>query len=170
MRGGFDFGIALPLRALVGLAADRRRRGQRFEECDGGQFLLRRIRQQLRRRQVGQALSQVRFVPGVRDQRDRGLNFVNELVEWNLPPYVFESAGTPRFYVNWLRPSVFVAGLWRDPAIRLLRKDYASAGAQMDLRFSVLHWYEMTLSVGYAVGYQGSRRAGDEWMISLKIM
>ena len=46
----------------------------------------------------------------------------------------------------------------------------ASAGGQMDLRFSVLHWYEMTLSVGYAVGYQGSRRAGDEWMISLKIM
>jgi hypothetical protein len=28
----------------------------------------------------------------------------------------------------------------------------------------------MTLSVGYAVGYQGSRRAGSEWMISLKIM
>jgi hypothetical protein len=28
----------------------------------------------------------------------------------------------------------------------------------------------MTLSVGYAVGYRGGARAGDEWMVSLKIM
>ena len=56
------------------------------------------------------------------------------------------------------------------PRNAALRKDYASVGAQVDLRFSVLHWYDMTLSVGYAVGYQGSQRAGDEWMISLKIM
>jgi hypothetical protein len=34
----------------------------------------------------------------------------------------------------------------------------------------VLHWYEMTLSFGYAVGYTSGRRAGDEWMISLKIL
>jgi len=33
-----------------------------------------------------------------------------------------------------------------------------------------MHWFEMTLSAGYAVGYRGSRRAGDEWMLSLKIM
>ena len=92
------------------------------------------------------------------------------MVEWNLPPYVFESVGTPSFYLNWLRPSVFVAGLWTDPGNSALRKDYASVGAQVDLRFSVLHWYDMTLSAGYAVGYQGGRRTGDEWMISLKIM
>jgi hypothetical protein len=34
----------------------------------------------------------------------------------------------------------------------------------------VLHWYEMTLSAGYAVGYRNSNRAGGEWMISLKIL
>jgi len=28
----------------------------------------------------------------------------------------------------------------------------------------------MTLSIGYAVGYQGSQRAGSEWIVSLKIM
>ena len=90
--------------------------------------------------------------------------------EWNLPPYVFESAGTPVLYLNWLRPSVFVAGLWADPGNSALRKEYASLGAQVDLRFSILHWNDMTLSVGYAVGYQGSQRAGSEWMVSLKIM
>jgi hypothetical protein len=47
---------------------------------------------------------------------------------------------------------------------------YANAGGQVDLRFTVMHWYEMTLSVGYAVGYRGSERAGHEWMVSLKIM
>jgi len=40
----------------------------------------------------------------------------------------------------------------------------------VDLRFSVLHWFEMTLSAGYAVGYREGRRSGDEWMLSLKIM
>ncbi len=49
-------------------------------------------------------------------------------------------------------------------------QEYTSVGAQADLRFSVLHWYDMTLSVGYAVGYQGTQRAGTEWMVSLKIM
>ena len=64
------------------------------------------------------------------------------------------------FYLNWLRPSVFVAGLWADPGNSSLRKKYASVGGQVDLHFSVLHWYDMTLSAGYAVGYQGSQRIG----------
>jgi hypothetical protein len=34
----------------------------------------------------------------------------------------------------------------------------------------VLHWYEMTLSIGYAIGFKGAKRAGDEVMISLKIL
>ena len=50
------------------------------------------------------------------------------------------------------------------------RKEYGSVGAQADLYFSVLHRYDMTLSAGYAVGFEGSRRKGSEWMISLKIM
>ena len=56
------------------------------------------------------------------------------------------------------------------PRTPCVGKRYASVGAQVDLRFSVLHWYDMTLSAGYAVGFQGTRRAGGEWMISLKIM
>jgi len=38
-----------------------------------------------------------------------------------------------------------------DPASRTR---YGNIGAQLDLRLSVLHWYEMTLSAGYAVGYR----------------
>ena len=98
--------------------------------------------------------------PGFEIDEISALSFVRVMGEWNLPPYVFESAGTPSLYLNWLRPSVFVAGLWGDPGNASLRKEYASVGGQLDLRFSMLHWYDMTLSVGYAVGYQGSQRAG----------
>ena len=109
-------------------------------------------------------------LPGFEIDQISAQSFVREMVEWNLPPVVFESVGSPGFYLNWLRPAVFAAGLWTDPGHTALRKNYASVGTQADLHISVLHWYDMTLSVGYAVGYQGSRRANSEWMISLKIM
>ena len=108
--------------------------------------------------------------PGFDINQLNALSFVRELGEWNLPPYVFESAGTPSFYLNWLRPSVFVAGLWSNPGNSAQRQQYTSLGGQVDLRVSILHWYDMTLSAGYAVGYQRSQRIGNEWMISLKIM
>jgi hypothetical protein len=109
-------------------------------------------------------------MPGFGIDEIVGLSFAREMVEWNLPPIVFESAGTPGLYLNWLRPAVFAAMLWTDPANASRRQDYTSLGTQLDLRFHVLHWYDMTLSVGYAVGFQGSRRRGDELMISLKIL
>ncbi|MBK8690603.1 MAG: hypothetical protein IPN24_20105 [Betaproteobacteria bacterium] len=96
--------------------------------------------------------------------------FVRELVEFNAPPHVFESAGTPGLHLRWLRPSLFAAGLWSDPGNQVLRSGYASFGGQADLHFSILHRYDMTLSVGYAVGYSGTQRSGSEWMVSLKIM
>jgi hypothetical protein len=96
--------------------------------------------------------------------------FVREMVEFNAPPHVFESAGAPGLYLQWLRPSLFAAGLWSDPGNPALRNGYASVGGQADLHFSILHRYDMTLSLGYAVGFQGRERAGSEWMISLKIM
>ena len=109
-------------------------------------------------------------LPGFKIEEISARSFVRELIEWNVPPVVFESVGTPGFYLTWLRPSVFAAGLWTEPGNKSLRKDYASLGTQGDLRFTIVHRYEMTLSVGYAVGLQGGRRTGDEWMISLKII
>jgi len=109
-------------------------------------------------------------LPGFKIDEVSGLNFVRELVEWNLPPLVFESVGTPSFHVTWLRPALFATGLWTDVANAKHRQDYANVGAQTDLKFSVLHWYDMTLSVGYAAAFQAGKRAGSEWMISLKIM
>jgi hypothetical protein len=109
-------------------------------------------------------------LPGFGIDEVSALNFVREMGEWNLPPYVFESAGTPSLYLQWARPSLFATGLWTDPGNATTRKAYGSLGGQVDLYFSVLHRYDMTLSAGYAVGFQGSRRAGSEFMVSLKIM
>jgi hypothetical protein len=109
-------------------------------------------------------------MPGFKIDEISARSFVRELVEWNAPPIVFESVGTPGFYLTWLRSAVFAAGLWTEPGNATLRRDFASVGAQGDLRFTILHRYEMTLSVGYAVGLESSRRKGDEWMVSLKII
>jgi hypothetical protein len=170
LRGGLDLGLALPLahssvwlRSAAGIASgDRDNPVANFyfggfgnNYVDDGN--IKRYRD-------------YNSLPGFEIDEVSALSFVRELVEWNLPPIVFESVGQPGFYLNWLRPAVFAAGLWTDPGHRSVHKNYASVGTQADLRFSVLHWYDMTLSVGYAVGYQGSKRAGSEWMISLKIM
>jgi hypothetical protein len=170
LRGGLDLGFALPLahssvwlRSAAGVASGDRSNpvanyyfgGFGNNYVDDGN--VKRYRE-------------YSSLPGFKIDEVSALSFVRELVEWNLPPVVFESVGTPGFYLNWLRPAVFAAGLWTDPGHSALGKNYASVGTQADLHISVLHWYDMTLSVGYAVGYQGSRRANSEWMISLKIM
>jgi hypothetical protein len=97
-------------------------------------------------------------------------SFGRALIEWNVTPYVFESVGTPAFHLAWLRPALFATALWTDPNRSASRAQYGNVGAQLDLRFSVLHWYETTLSVGYAIGFGDGKRSGGEWMVSLKIM
>jgi hypothetical protein len=108
--------------------------------------------------------------PGFELNEIRGRSFTRHMVEANLPPFVFESIGTPAFHLTWMRPALFASALWTDPARSSERRRYANLGGQVDLRISVLHWNHVILSFGYAVGYRGSARAGDEWMISLKVM
>ena len=109
-------------------------------------------------------------LPGFEIDEVSGSNFIRQMVEWTLPPIVFESVGTPAFHLTWLRPALFATKLWTDVANPDRRQNYGNVGGQADLRFTVLHWYDMTLSVGCAVGFQGGKRAGSEWMISLKII
>src|SRR5215472_1446973 len=167
--GNIDFGIALPvphsslwLRSAAGAA-----NGDRSNVA--ADFYIGSFRNNYL---DDRAVSRYRdwdSLPGFNIDQIRPLNFVREMAELNLPPYIFESVGTPGLFLNSLRASAFAARLWADPGNASLRKDYTSIGAQADLRLTALHWYEMTLSVGYAVGYQGSHRSGSEWMVSLKI-
>lgn len=170
LRASFDFGIPLPLphssiwfRSAAGIAdGDRRDPFANFffggfgnNYVDSGE--VKRYREHY-------------ALPGFGLNEVSGRTFARHMVELNVPPVIFERGGTPGFHAAWLRPSVFASALWTDPQSSSLRKDYSNLGAQLDLRFSVLHWYEMTLSAGYAVGFRGGRRAGDEFMISLKVL
>ncbi len=170
VRASFDFGLPLPiphssvwLRTAAGAASGNRNNtvANFYFGGFGNNYVDARAVQRYR---------EYESLAGFGIDAVSGLSFVRELVEWNVPPIVFESVGTPALHLAWLRPAIFATALWTDPTHSSLRKDYENVGAQTDLRFSVLHWYDMTLSLGYAVGFQGGRRAGTEWMLSLKIM
>ncbi len=109
-------------------------------------------------------------LPGFGIDDIAALSFVRETIEFDLPPVVFASVGTPDLYLSWLRPAVFATVMRTDPFNASTRATYESVGTQADLRFSLLHWYEAILSVGVAEGFQGSKRARREWMVSLKIL
>jgi hypothetical protein len=109
-------------------------------------------------------------MPGFEIDELSGRSFLRQMVELNLPPLVFESAGAPGFHATWLRPALFATALRTAQRGGGSVRSQLSVGGQFDLRLSVLHWYEMILSAGYGAGYRSGRRAGDEWMISLKIM
>ena len=150
---------ALPLPQLVDLAAQRRRRRRRRPRQSARELLLRRVRQQLRRQRHRQALPRVRRVPRLRDQRDR--RAAASCGRWSSGTCrrcVFESLGTPS-----LPPHVAAPGGLRLGAVDRSATDSASAqrlrrtsARRSTCASRVLHWYDMTLSVGYAVGFRAA--------------
>jgi hypothetical protein len=95
--------------------------------------------------------------------------FLKTVVEWNLPPMRFRGVGTPSFFLKHLRPAVFFGALLADPG-KAYERTVTSAGIQVDLEFTLAHRLPMTLSIGYARGYESGHKHDDEWMISLKIL
>jgi hypothetical protein len=170
LRGNFDYGFTLPARnsslwlrtALGAASGDRDNSVALFYLGGFGNNYV-------DRREIKRYRDYDSF-PGFSIDEIRGLSFARQMVEWNMTPVIFESAGTPGFNLTWLRPALFASALWTDVTSSTHRKDYANAGAQVDLRFTVLHRYDMTLSAGYAVGFREGRRAGSEWILSLKIL
>ena len=98
-----------------------------------------------------------------------GTNFVKSTLEWNLPPIRFREVGSPSFFLKHIRPAVFLSGLRTDVG-KATERTVSTLGAQLDLEFTLAHRLPMTLSVGYATGYEHGERLGNEWMISLKIL
>lgn len=100
--------------------------------------------------------------------------FVKSVAEWNLPPITFESVGTPGFFLSWIRPAIFVAGISGGALIKDLVEDneqtYTSIGFQLDLQFTLVHRLPMTLSAGYAAGFRKGTKLDDEIILSLKIL
>jgi hypothetical protein len=93
------------------------------------------------------------------------------MIEWNAPPVRFDRAGTPGFYLTWMRPSVFVGGLMTNLDERSVGRRAADVGAQLDFRFTVLSTLDVTLSAGAAAIATNDRSGiSREAIVSLSIL
>lgn len=108
--------------------------------------------------------------PGVEIDAIGGTTYVKSMLEWTLPPVVFERFGIPAFYITWARPALFTTGIITNVDRPSLRQTVANVGAQIDFRFSILSRLKMTFSTGYATAFEDEKRRSDEWMFSLKVL
>ena len=108
--------------------------------------------------------------PGFEIDEISGQNFAKSVLELNLPPVRFEEVGTPALFLTWLRPAFFAGALVTDPDNDTYRRTVYNAGVQVDLKFTLVHRLPMTLSFGYAAGFEDGDKLDDEWMLSLKIL
>ena len=109
-------------------------------------------------------------LPGLEINEVGGRNFVKSVVEWSVPPLRFSRAGTPGFYLTWMRPSVFVSGLVTNLDSAAVRRTVTNAGGQLDFRLSMLSSLDLTLSVGGAVAFENRASPRREAMVSLRIL
>ncbi len=170
LRGGFDFGFALPLGNsslwlynAAGVASGNRDNslasyyfggfGNNYVDDDE----IRRYRE-------------YDSFPGFEIDELAGRTFGKSILELNLPPLRFEEVGSPGFFLGWAHPALFVGALSAEPGDNSGRRTVYNAGAQVDFKFTVLSRLEMTLSFGYAAGFEDGDRLDDEWMLSLKVL
>jgi hypothetical protein len=109
-------------------------------------------------------------LPGFSLNEIGGRNFTRGLIEWNAPPLRFKRAGSPGFYLSWIRPAVFAAGLATNLDDAASRRTAADLGAQLDFRFTVLSTLDMTFSLGAAAGQADGGPARHEVMASLRVL
>ena len=109
-------------------------------------------------------------LPGIDLNEVGGRNFAKSSVEWNLPPIHFRRAGTPGFYLTWMRPSVFATGLVTNLDATAVRRTVSDVGGQLDFRLNMLSTLDLTLSIGGAVAFEQGLAPRREAMVSLKIL
>jgi len=108
--------------------------------------------------------------PGFEIDELSGQDFAKSVLELNLPPLRFEEVGTPGLFLSLARPALFTSVLVTDPGDGGERRTVYNAGLQIDLSFKLAHRLPMTLSFGYAAGFEDGDKLDDEWMLSLKIL
>ena len=109
-------------------------------------------------------------LPGAELNEVGGRNFAKSTLEWNLPPVHFRRAGTPGFYLTWMRPAVFVSGLATNLDAASARRTVGDAGGQLDFRLNFLSTLDLTLSIGGAVAFEDGYAPRREAMVSLKVL
>ncbi|NNE06416.1 MAG: hypothetical protein HKN15_11895 [Xanthomonadales bacterium] len=169
IRGGFDFGFALPLKHSsiwfynsAGSADGNRINplsrfyfgGYQNNYVDDG--AVKRYREYY-------------SFPGFEIDQLSGKTFYKSVLEWNLPPKRFREAGSPSLFLKHARPALFISGLVTDPG-KSFERTLTNIGFQVDFEFTLVHRLPMVFSVGYAAGYESGDKIDDELMFSLKIL
>ncbi len=108
--------------------------------------------------------------PGLGINEVDGATYGRAQIEWMLPPLRFRSVGVPSAYLRWAGLSFFATGLATDVDDAAVRRTFASAGAQMDVRLVTISHLESTFSIGYAVARGQGIPHSDALMFSFKIM
>ncbi len=109
-------------------------------------------------------------VPGFDLDALKGKSLVRTTLEWCLPPWRFEAAGSPGFYLSWARPELFVSALETDPDSGAVRRGAHDVGVQIDFQLHVMHRLPMMLSFGAARGYGGGGAGTSQFMLSLQVL
>lgn len=107
--------------------------------------------------------------PGFEINEIEAQSFVRAIGEINLPPWRFEDVGIASFFLSSVRPAVFFGALETEDRVGEGRS-LQTLGVQTDWNFTVAHRLPMTLSLGYARGFEDGETASDEVLLSLKIM
>jgi hypothetical protein len=170
LRGSFDFGFALPLgNSSVWLYNSAGATSGNRENSLASFYFGGFGNNYVDDGEVKRYRDHDRF-PGFEIDALPGRSFGKSVLELNLPPLRFEEVGSPGFFLGHARPALFVGVLTADPADGSERRTVYDAGAQVDLSFTVLNRLDMTLSFGYAAGFEDGSKLDDEWMLSLKIL
>jgi len=106
--------------------------------------------------------------PGFEIDEIAAHRFGKALLEWNLPP-IRPRFGSPAAHVNWISTSLFGGYLVAEPGEPDLRREYTTAGIQIDTRFTVRTHLAFTLSVGAAVGREVGGDSNEEFLVSLQL-
>lgn len=108
--------------------------------------------------------------PGVKLNAIGGTSYGKLLTEWVLPPLRFRHIGFPSFYATWARLEVFTSWITTNFGGKSNKRSLYNVGSQLDLRFMMMSYLKLTLSVGYARAYEKQQPVSREWMVSLKIL
>jgi len=170
MHGAFDLGFALPighssiwLRNAAGFSPQRADEpfANFYFGGFGNNYVDHRTEQRYR---------EYYALPGTELNEIGGRNFAKSTVEWNLPPLHFRRAGTPGFYLTWMRPAVFATALMTNLDASGIRRKVGNIGGQLDFRLNMLSTLDLTLSVGGALAFESGFVPRREAMVSLKVL
>jgi len=107
--------------------------------------------------------------PGFEINEIEAQTFVRAVGEINLPPARFEDIGVASLFLSSVRPAFFAGALETEDRSGA-RRSLQTVGIQTDWNFTVAHRLPMTLSLGYARGFEDGESLSDEVLLSLKIM